>query len=172
VARRGFGCGKTGQGAAGGCKTDRETMANRSAAQTRRGCRESLSLIRAMIYSLKRPVLTEAARSKPKQFKESNVIYATVEASAHRLFPNRSLDQVMAEWLLERAQKNLIKYQIAVRQFETKYPQGFDAMRDAVIHETATADEEQDYFNWELAVSGTSDMTDEVERLKSLTETA
>lgn len=28
------------------------------------------------------------------------------------LFPNQSLEQVLAELLLERAQKNLIKYQV------------------------------------------------------------
>jgi hypothetical protein len=110
--------------------------------------------------------------SEPKQIKESAAIYSTVEASAHRLFPNLSLDQVMVELLLERAQKNLIKYQSVVRQFETRYPQGFDAMRDAVIRDTATAAGEQDYFDWELAVSGVGDMTEEIERLKSLTEAA
>jgi hypothetical protein len=107
--------------------------------------------------------------NEDKRIKESAVTYSSVEASAHRLFPNLSLDQVMVELLLERAQKNLIKYQTAVRQFEIKYPQGFDAMRDTVIRETATAAGEQDYFDWELAVSGVSDMTEEIERLRSLT---
>jgi hypothetical protein len=108
--------------------------------------------------------------SEPKRIKESAVTYSTVEASAHRLFPNLRLDQVMVELLLERAQKNFIKYQTAVRQFEVKYPQGFDALRDAVIREATTADGEQDYFDWELAVSGVSDMTEEIERLKNLIE--
>jgi hypothetical protein len=31
-----------------------------------------------------------------------------IQASAQRLFPNTSLDQVLVELLLERAQKNLI----------------------------------------------------------------
>lgn len=110
--------------------------------------------------------------SEPKKIKESAVTYATVEASAHRLFPNLSLDQVMVELLLERVQKNLIKYQTVLRQFETKYPQGFDAVRDAVIRETAAAAWEQDYFDWELAVSGVNDMTEEIERLKTLAEAA
>ncbi len=106
--------------------------------------------------------------SEPKQIKESAVTYSTIEASAHRLFPNLSLDQVMAELLLERAQKNLIKYQTVLRQFEAKYPQGFDAVRDSVTHEAAPADIEQDCFDWELAVAGLGDMTEELEHLKSL----
>jgi len=38
-----------------------------------------------------------------------------LEASARRLFPDLSLDQVLAELLLERAQRNLIKYQTMAR---------------------------------------------------------
>lgn len=107
---------------------------------------------------------------KTKRIKESTAIYSTVEASARRLFPNLSLDQVMAELLLERAQKNLIRYQSMARQFESKYPQGLEAVLQAVTHAAASAEMEQDYFDWELAVTGTADMTEEIERLKNLSE--
>jgi hypothetical protein len=110
--------------------------------------------------------------SESKQIKESAAAYLTVEASARRLFPNLSLEQVMAELLLERAQKNLIKYQSAMRRFETKYPQGFEAVRAAVAREEPSAEMEQDYFDWELAVTGVDDMREEIERLKSLSEAA
>jgi len=43
--------------------------------------------------------------SDPQSIKEPAAAYATVADSAHRLFPDLSLDQVMAELLLERAQK-------------------------------------------------------------------
>jgi hypothetical protein len=44
-----------------------------------------------------------------------------VEASAQRLFPHLNRVQVLMELLLERAQKNLIKYQTLARQFSAKY---------------------------------------------------
>jgi hypothetical protein len=110
--------------------------------------------------------------SESKQIKETAAAYLTVEASARRLFPNLSLDQVMAELLLERAQKNLIKYQSAMRQFEAKYPQGFEALRAAVSSGEISAEMEQDYFDWELALTGAGDMREEVEHLKSLSEAA
>ncbi|MBI5567784.1 MAG: hypothetical protein HY870_22985 [Chloroflexi bacterium] len=78
----------------------------------------------------------------------------------------------MAELLLERAQKNLIKYQTALRHFEAKYPQGFASLRDSVTAEKSSAGQEQDYFDWELAVSGVDDMTDEIERLKRVSQAA
>jgi hypothetical protein len=93
---------------------------------------------------------------------------ATIEASARRLFPNQSLDQILAELLLERARKNLIKYKAVVHQFEAKYDQGFDAFRQEILSSEPSAELEQDYFDWELAVTGIADMEEEIERLKDL----
>lgn len=93
---------------------------------------------------------------------------AEIQASAQRLFPNASLDQVMVELLLERAQKNLIKYQTLVCQFETKYGKDFETFRQEVSHSEPPFEMEQDYFDWELAVTGVSDMEEEIERLRAL----
>ena len=106
--------------------------------------------------------------SESKQIKETSAAYLTVEASARRLFPNLSFDQALVELLLEKAQKNLIKYQAVVRQFEAKYPQGFEGLRRQVSQTDTATEMEQDYFDWELAVTGAADMVEEVERLKSL----
>ena len=97
---------------------------------------------------------------------------AEIQASAQRLFPNASLDQVMVELLLERAQKNLIKYQTQVRQFETKYGKDFETFRQEVSRSEPPFEMEQDYFDWELAVTGVSDMGNEIERLRALSREA
>ena len=91
-----------------------------------------------------------------------------VEASARRLFPDLSLDQVLAELLQERAQRQLIKYKTMARQFEAKYGQDFETFRQKVLDSEPAFEVEQDYFDWELAVTGIADMEEEIERLKSL----
>jgi hypothetical protein len=91
-----------------------------------------------------------------------------VESSAHRLFPNLSLDQVLAKLLLERAQKNLIKFQTIARQFETKYGQDFESFRQTILQSEPAFKVEQDYFDWELAVTGIADMEEELIRLEGL----
>ena len=93
-------------------------------------------------------------------------VTTSLEASARRLFPTMSLDEVLAVLLLERAQKNLIKYQTMVRQFEAKYGHDFEIFREKVLHSEPTFEVEQDYFDWELAVTGVADMKEEIERLK------
>jgi hypothetical protein len=82
------------------------------------------------------------------------------------LFPNQSIDQVIAGLLLERAQRNLIKYQVTARQFEAKYGQPVEVFRRQVLTSEPAFHGEQDYFDWELAVTGIADMQAELQRLR------
>jgi len=91
-----------------------------------------------------------------------------LETSVRHLFPDRSLEQVLGELLLERAQKNLIKYQVMVRQFAAKYGQGFETFRQHVLNEEPEFEVEQDYFDWELAITGIVNMEEEIARLKEV----
>ena len=95
---------------------------------------------------------------------------AVLETSAKRLFPDKTVEQVLAQLLLERAQRNLIKYQSLARQFEVKYRHKFDAFRQQVLNAQPSWDTEQDCFDWELAISGITDMEKEIERLRDLGE--
>ena len=95
---------------------------------------------------------------------------AVLETSARRLFPDKTVEQVLAQLLLERAQRNLIKYHSLARQFEVKYRQSFEVFRQQVLKAHPPWDTEQDYFDWELAISGITDMEKEIERLRDLGE--
>lgn len=96
------------------------------------------------------------------------VLPVAIESSAKRLFPNLQPEQAIVELLLERAQKNLIKYQSAAREFETKYGQDFETFRKKILSSKPDAATEQDYFDWELAVTGIADMQDEIKRLEEI----
>ncbi len=97
-------------------------------------------------------------------------VEAIVADSAKRLFPGLSKDEALASLLLERAQRNLIKYQSQARQYETKYQQPFEVFRQVVTDGEPGPEEEQDYFDWELAVTGAEDMRLEIDRLSELVE--
>ena len=92
----------------------------------------------------------------------------TIESSAKRLFPNLSPEQAIVELLLERAQKNLIKYRATAREFERKYARSFEAFRKEILASEPASVAEQDYFDWELAKTGIADMRMEIKRLKTL----
>lgn len=89
---------------------------------------------------------------------------AVIQASVRRMFPDTTIDQALAELLLERVQRNLVKYRSMARLFEARYDQSFDEFRKAVLREHPAADVEQDYFDWELAVTGIADMEEEIVR--------
>ena len=91
---------------------------------------------------------------------------AILQASAQRLFPNLDLNQILAQLLLERAQKNLIRYRTMVREFEARYGQDFQSFRAQILAGQPSFQVEQDYFDWELAVTGVMDMEDEIKRLR------
>ena len=93
---------------------------------------------------------------------------AILETSARRLLPDRNMDQVFAELLLERARKNLIRYQAMPRRFEAKYSQSFPVFRNSVLNSAPSSEIEQDYFDWELAVTGIEDMEQEIKHLSAL----
>ena len=93
---------------------------------------------------------------------------AVIQASVRRMFPDTTIDQALTELLLERVQRSLVKYRSMARLFEARYDQSFDEFRKAVLRQHPAADVEQDYFDWELAVTGIADMEDEIVRLKKL----
>ena len=88
-----------------------------------------------------------------------------LEQSVQRLFQSQALDQVLVELLLERAQKNLVKYRTMDRQFQAKYGQEFEMWRQLMLDSEPPFETEQDYFDWEMAVTGIADMREEIERL-------
>ena len=90
--------------------------------------------------------------------------------SMRRLFPNLDSDAALAELLLERAQRNLVRYQADSRRFSPKYGQDFDSFRQVILTSEPDESQEQDYFDWELAVTGVVDMQDEIARLSSMLE--
>jgi hypothetical protein len=89
-----------------------------------------------------------------------------LEVSIRRLFPDLDPDQALSELLLARAQRNLIKYRTMARQFQVKYNQDFEAFRQRILASEPGFEEEQDYFDWEMAVTGIDDMQEEIEHLK------
>ncbi len=93
---------------------------------------------------------------------------STIRSSAKRLFPGINPEKAFAELLLDRTQKNLIKYQVLARRFETKYQQDFPNFRNDILKSEPDSEPEQDYFDWEMAITGIADMTAEIDNLRKL----
>jgi len=58
------------------------------------------------------------------------------------------------------------------RQFMAKYGQDFELFRKKVLSGQPDSVTEQDYFDWELAMTGIVNMQAEIKRLKALSKKA
>ena len=97
---------------------------------------------------------------------------ARLQVSVQRLFPDLDPEEALAELLLERARKNLIKYRTMARQFKAKYNQDFVTFQQRILNSEPAFEMEQDYFDWEMSITGIEDMEEEVERLQHLIESS
>ncbi|MEA3346349.1 MAG: hypothetical protein U9Q78_08960 [Chloroflexota bacterium] len=91
-----------------------------------------------------------------------------LEQSAERLMPSRSFEESLTKLLLAQARRNLLKYQMMDRRFQKKYQKTFEQFRAEQLDSSMPFEVEQDYFDWELAITGIGEMEEEIERLEAL----
>ncbi len=72
--------------------------------------------------------------------------------------PDRTPEEALAALLPDEARRNLMKYRAMDRRFQQKYQTTFAEFRQKVVGADTSFEEEQDYFDWELAVTGIEEM--------------
>ena len=89
-----------------------------------------------------------------------------LQQSVERLMPSRSFEESLAKLLLLQARRNLLKYQTMDRRFQKKYRNTFEQFRAERLGSPMPFEVEQDYFDWELAITGIDEMREEITRLE------
>jgi hypothetical protein len=92
----------------------------------------------------------------------------TLRSSVDRLMPDRTPEEALAALLLDEARRNLVKYRAMDRRFQQKYQTTFAEFRQKVVGADTSFEEEQDYFDWELAITGIGEMEEEIRSLETL----
>lgn len=95
-----------------------------------------------------------------------DVLSSEVAIKVEHFFPGKKLDQAVLDLLLERAQRQLIAFRRMAQQFETRYAESFDSFRARILAGTPDETLEQDYFDWEMAVTTAEDLGVEIEQLR------
>jgi len=85
-----------------------------------------------------------------------------------RLMPDRTPEEALAALLLDEARRNLMKYRAMDRRFQQKYQTTFAEFRQKVVGADTSFEGEQDYFDWELAITGIGEMEEEIRNLETL----
>ena len=76
--------------------------------------------------------------------------------------PDHTPEEALAALLLNEARRNLMKYRAMDRRFQQKYETTFAEFRQKVVGADTSFEEEQDYFDWELAVTDIEEMEEEI----------
>jgi len=93
-----------------------------------------------------------------------------LRSSVDRLMPDRTPEEALAALLLDKARRNLMKYRAMDRRFQQKYQTTFAEFRQKVVGTDTSFEEEQDYFDWELAVTGIEEMEEEIRNMSNSTQ--
>ena len=87
-----------------------------------------------------------------------------LKRNVERLTSSRSFEEGLSRLLLVQARRNLLKYQAVDRCFQNKYQSTFEQFRAERVGSPMPYEVEQDYFDWELAITGIDVMREEIER--------
>jgi len=92
----------------------------------------------------------------------------TLIDSMRKLEPAPSIKQSLRRLLVSRSRSELIKYTLINRGFERQYKMDFHTFRISEQMKEPSFEVEQDYFDWELAVTKIAEMEEELERLEEI----
>lgn len=95
-------------------------------------------------------------------------VVKVLESSLERLEPTGDYNQSLARVLLAHARRNLAKYDLMIRNFEKKYDMSFTEFLDSDRMKEPAFEVEQDFFDWDMAITGLEDMRQEIQLLEAL----
>ncbi len=79
---------------------------------------------------------------------------------------SRSVEESLTKLLLVQARRNSLKYQMMDRRFRKKHQKTFERFRPERVGSSMPFEVEQNYFDWELAITGMDEMREEIERFE------
>jgi len=88
-----------------------------------------------------------------------------LRSTLQRLEPGKDFKVSLARLLYERAERDLRKYRMMDRNFQKKYGMIFEEFRSSDIAKKTNFETEQDYCDWEMAITGIEEIEKEIERL-------
>ncbi|MEW6667544.1 MAG: hypothetical protein AB1512_20245 [Thermodesulfobacteriota bacterium] len=100
---------------------------------------------------------------------KSGLNKALLESLSH-LEPADDADESLRKLLMAKARSDLLKYEVISRGFQKKYNLDFDAFRTSDLMKEPPPEVEQDYFDWELAVTRMDEVRNQLAKLAAMNE--
>ena len=93
-------------------------------------------------------------------------IDAEIINSIGKIEPERSLDRSILRLLESEIIKRITKYHLMIHRFEKKYGIIFDEFEKSIRESKPAFAEEQDYYDWDMAITAEEDMGQELKKVR------
>ena len=100
---------------------------------------------------------------------KSGVTKELLDSLSH-LEPATDVDESLRKLLMAKARSDLLKYEVSARGFQKKYKMDFETFRTSDLMKKPPSEVEQDYFDWELAVTRIDEVIKQLDKLAAINE--
>ena len=83
-----------------------------------------------------------------------------------KIEPEHSFDRSILRLLEKEVVRKIIKYRFIIHGFEKKYCTTFDKFEMMIKESKPAFAEEQDYYDWDMAVTALEDMEQELQKVR------
>jgi hypothetical protein len=80
------------------------------------------------------------------------------------------VDESLRRPLMRKARNDLLKYEVISRGIRKKYKMDFESFMKSDLMKEPPSEVEQDYFDWELAITRMDEVKSQLDRLASMNE--
>lgn len=90
-----------------------------------------------------------------------------LKKSVAQLDLSGNLDRAIAGLFLDKKRRDLAKYELLCRRFHQKYNADFQSLKNQVVEKDVTYEKEQDFFDWDMAITAIEDLRSEIPHWES-----
>lgn len=95
-------------------------------------------------------------------------ISSNLERGIKRIYPDTTLEESVKKIVQSDMKRRLLSFELIDTQYKKKYEMEFDDFFKNKIEDKAPSfDEEDDYFNWEMAVTGINKLKEELNKINT-----
>jgi len=91
-----------------------------------------------------------------------------IEESLQLLGPSTKPREGILNLLLEKARRNYVKYRLIDKRLSRKYHMSFERFKHSAAMCEPAFEVEQDFFDWDMAITGMADMEEQVQKLEKI----
>lgn len=93
-------------------------------------------------------------------------ISKALEQGIKHIYPNITPEESLEKIVLSEIKRKLLSFEVIDKQYKRKYEMEFEEFfKNTIEDKKPSFDEEEDYFNWEMAVTGIKELTKELENV-------